>query len=305
LPTVTLTAYNGVVVGSLKASTENLGDYIQILACLQLLDRMQLRPSIYLDRDTELAGAPALESCAGPIVLPLNGWFKRTVGTDPQWPPHEKIIPVFYGFHIRPHQCPALLGQRSIDYMTAHGPVGCRDLFTVHALAERGVSTYLTNCLSLTFPSRSPGQACDTVVVASRDREILRLLPSQYRDGHVYVNHYCVKDSFELYLGAARELLEFYRSRARLVITTFLHCALPCIAMGIPVVVFLPKPHDQFQQISDEQRFSGLMEIAPVHRFENSSTVDWDPPPIDVGSLKQAISLGFLDRMAAALAFAR
>ena len=114
---------NGVVIGSLKASTENLGDYIQILACLRLLETLDLRPSIYLDRDTELATAPALEACSGRVLLPLNGWFKRTVGSDPQWPPHERIIPVFIGFHVRPHQCPALLEQRSIDYMKAHGPV--------------------------------------------------------------------------------------------------------------------------------------------------------------------------------------
>jgi len=134
---------NGVVIGSLKASTENLGDYIQILACLRLLETLDLRPSIYLDRDTELATAPALEACSGRVLLPLNGWFKRTVGSDPQWPPHERIIPVFIGFHVRPHQCPALLEQRSIDYMKAHGPVGCRDPITMRALKEKGVSTLL------------------------------------------------------------------------------------------------------------------------------------------------------------------
>src|SRR5207302_10346032 len=64
-------------LGSLKASTENLGDYIQILACLRLLETLDLRPSIYLDRDTELATAPALEACSGRVLLPLNGWFKR------------------------------------------------------------------------------------------------------------------------------------------------------------------------------------------------------------------------------------
>src|ERR1043166_9874712 len=146
---------NGVTIGSLKASTENLGDYIQILACLRLLEQMQLRPSTYLDRDTELASAPALEACSGRLVLPLNGWFKRTVGADPQWPPHQKIIPIFLGFHVRPHQCPALLEPRSIDYMKAHGPVGCRAPFTMRALGELGVSTYLSPCLSLTFARRN------------------------------------------------------------------------------------------------------------------------------------------------------
>jgi hypothetical protein len=264
----------GVTIGSLKARTQNLGDYIQILACLGLLERMQLRPTAYFDRDSELASAPGAEACSGGVVLPLNGWFKGMVGTDPQWPPHQKIIPVFVSFHVRPHQCPALLEPRSIDYMKAHGPVGCRDPFTQHILGELGVSTYLSHCLSLTFPARSPDERGDSLIVASRDREIVDVIPPQYRQEHVYVNHYQVRDRFEAYLAEAGELLAFYRKRARLVITTFLHCALPCIAMGIPVVVFLPRQRDEFQKTSDEQRFSGLMQIAPVYRFEDAATVD-------------------------------
>jgi hypothetical protein len=294
-------SHNGVVIGSLKASTENLGDYIQILACLRQLEKLDLRPSIYLDRDTELASAPALESCSGRVLLPLNGWFKRTVGAYPQWPPHERIIPIFIGFHVRPHQCPALLEPRSIDYMKAHGPVGCRDLFTVRLLADKGVSGYLSHCLSLTFPRRRPEQVGDTVVVASRDRDIIDVLPPEYRNDHVYVNHYTVRDRFSDYLTEAKGVLEFYRTRARLVITTFLHCALPCIAMGIPVIAFLPRPQYDFQKSSDEERFSGLTQIAPVHRFGEMSDVDWSPRPIDVGSIKETIALDFRKRVGALL----
>jgi Polysaccharide pyruvyl transferase len=298
-------SHNGIVIGSLKASTENLGDYIQILACRRLLERLDLRPSIYLDRDTELASAPVLERWSGRVFLPLNGWFKRTVGVDPQWPPHDKIIPIFIGFHVRPHQCPALLEPRSIDYMKAHGPVGCRDPFTLRVLEEKGVPAYLSHCLSLTFARRKSEQAGDTVVVASRDREIIDVLPPEYRNDHVYVNHYTIRDGFSDYLTEAEGALEFYRTRARLVITTFLHCALPCIAMGIPVIALLPRPQYDFQKTSDEERFSGLMQIAPVHRFGETSNVDWSPPPIDVERIKETITQDFRRRVEAALAAAR
>jgi len=298
-------SHNGVVIGSLKASTENLGDYIQILASLRLLETLDLRPGIYLDRDTELANPPATDSGANRILLPLSGWFKHMAGSDPQWPPHHGIIPVFIGFHVRPYQCPALLEPRSIDYMKAHGPVGCRDLFTVRVLREKGVPTYFSHCLSLTFPRRTPEQVGDRIVVASRDRDIIDLLPLEYRNDHVYVNHYAVKDGFSAYLAEARDLLAFYRTRARLVITTFLHCAMPCIAMGIPVVVFLPRPRYDFQTTSDEERFSGLMQIAPVHRFGNTADVDWSPQPLAIESLKEKVSLDFQNRVAAALRSAR
>ncbi len=294
-----------MIVGALKASTENLGDYIQILACLRLLETLDLRPGIYLDRDTELASAPALSSGSSRVVLPLSGWFKHMAGADPQWPPHERIVPVFIGFHVRPHMCPALLEPRSIDYMKAHGPVGCRDPFTKHLLEEKGVSTYLSYCLSLTFAKRAPHEVGDRVVVASRDREIIDLLPSEYRNDHVYLNHYTVRDRFSDYLAEAKNILAFYRTGARLVITTFLHCALPCIAMGIPVIAFLPKPRYDGQKGSDEERFSGLMQIAPVHRFGNTAEVDWNPRPIDVEGLKETIARDFRNRVAAALATAR
>ena len=294
-----------MVIGSLKASTENLGDYLQILACLRLLETMGLRPSIYLDRDTELASARTTGSGSERIVLPHSGWFKHMAGADPQWPPHGRIIPIFIGFHVRPHQCPALLEPASIDYMKAHGPVGCRDPFTQRVLEEKGVPTYLSHCLSLTFPRRTPEEAGDKVIVASRDREIIDLLPPEYRRDHIYVNHYAVKENFSAYLAAARELLTLYRTRARLVITTFLHCALPCIGMGIPVVIFLPRPQNEFQRTSDEERFSGLMQIVSVHRFANTAQVDWSPPPPDIESLKKTVSLDFQNRVAMALASAR
>jgi Polysaccharide pyruvyl transferase len=300
-----LPSRKGVIIGSLKASTENLGDYIQILACLRLLETLDLRPSIYLDRDTELASAPTGEWDSGPILLPLSGWFKHMTGSDPQWPPHGRIIPIFIGFHVRPYQCPALLEPASIEYMKAHGPVGCRDPFTKRVLEEKGVPSYLSHCLSLTFPRRSPEEAGDKVIVASRDREIIDLLPLEYRRDHLYVNHYAVKESFSAYLAAARELLALYRTHARLVITTFLHCALPCIAMGIPVVVFLPRPQNEFQGTSDEERFSGLMQIAVAHRFGNTTHVDWHPPPPDIESLKETVSLDFQNRVAMALESAR
>ena len=289
---------NGKIrIGSLKVSTHNLGDYIQILACMELLGSINLKPSVFVDRDTELANMPALEADDDRLLLPLNGWFKLLVGDDPQWPPHETIIPVFFGFHVRPHGCPALLERRSLDYMKSHEPIGCRDPFTMHLLQDKGISAYLTNCLSLTFPIRPPEQTGDIVIVASGNQEILELIPPEFRRGQIYINHHQKLESFDAYMAGARSLINLYRTRARLVITTFLHCALPCIAMGIPVVVFYPNHREQFWKASDRERFSGLKMLAPIYEFEEAHRANWNPTRVDVEPQKIAMTHDFRTRI--------
>ncbi len=89
----------------------------------------------------------------------------------------------------------------------------------------------------------------------------------------------------------AAALLDTYRSRAKVIVTTLLHCALPAIAMGIPVVVFYPINTPQ-AHASDVERFSSLDGVVRVYRVEDIDTVAWDPAPVDVSDLK----LDILDR---------
>jgi Polysaccharide pyruvyl transferase len=83
----------------------------------------------------------------------------------------------------------------------------------------------------------------------------------------------------------AEQLLELYRSRAKLIVTTLLHCALPAIAMGIPVVVFYP-PNDETAHSPDRERFSSLEGLTRVYHLAEAGTADWHPRPIDVGAIK-------------------
>jgi capsular polysaccharide synthesis protein/polysaccharide pyruvyl transferase len=275
----------------LKVSTENLGDHIQILAGRMLMRRLGIEPSLYLDRDHELASSEALHRTPGRIAVLLNGWFK-TNGT--QWPPHEKVLPVFLGFHIRLFQCPELLSDQAIAYYRKHQPIGCRDAYTRELLRSKEVEAFESNCLSLAFPRRPPRPATQTkVFVASRDTRLLDLLPGEVGPFH-YVNHYSGSTDFHGNLARAETLLQAYRTEARLIITTFLHCALPALAMGIPVVVFYPLNDARGHQ-SDRERFGALANLTRVYRTDEMDQVDWDPAPVDVGGLK----LSLADQLAA------
>jgi hypothetical protein len=127
------------------------------------------------------------------------------------------------------------------------------------------------------------------VFVVSKDETIRRFLPEdiQYR----FVSHYSCSGDFAAKMSRAKQLLEEYRSRARLIVTTLLHCALPAIAMGIPVVAFYP-PNSEAGHASDRERFSSLEKLLRVYHIDEMGEVDWNPRTIDVGAIK----LQLLDR---------
>jgi Capsular polysaccharide synthesis protein/Polysaccharide pyruvyl transferase len=273
---------------ALKVSTENLGDHFQVIAGLQMLARIGIEPSLFVDRDDEIRSAPMLDDAEGSVGILLNGWFKTNRA---EWPPHSKLAPLIYGFHIRLHQCPELVSDESIAFFRRYQPIGCRDVYTETLLRQKGVEVTLSNCLSLTFPRRieMPEQQRGVFVV-SRDARIKDYLPDI--GPYTFISHYSGSTDFAANMALAEELLETYRKRAKLIVTTLLHCALPAIAMGIPVVVFYPLG-DAAGHASDRERFSSLAELIKINRLDDIGSVDWNPKALNVSMIKLQILDGF------------
>ena len=268
---------------SLSVSTENLGDHIQAQAGLELLARFGLSPRIYLDRDFELRSAPGLDARGGHPIL-LNGWFKRD---SPEWPPHPRLEPIFLGFHLRLFQSPSLLSDESLAYYRAHQPIGCRDRHTAQLLSANGVEAYESHCLTLTFPRRVRAASQCEVFVVSRDERLSQALPASLGP-FTSILHYTGDTDFARNLARAGKLLEVYGDRARLIVTSLLHCAMPTLALGIPVVMFYPLNSPQ-GHASDRERFSSLENLLRIWRFDEMDEVNWSPVPPDVGAIKLAL----------------
>lgn len=266
---------------SLSVSTENLGDHVQILAADALLDRFGFFPGPRFDRDFELATAPGLD---GERVVLMHGWFKRD---SDEWPPHPALVPIFLGFHIRLFQSPSLLSEKSLAYFRAHQPIGCRDRHTAELLGAHDVETFVSHCLSLSLPRRLPSKAQTEIFVVSRDERLAAAL-SATLGPFTSILHYSGDTDFERNMQRARQLLQMYRDRARLLVTSLLHCALPALAMGIPVVMIFPINTPE-GHASDRERFSSLSDIIPIWRFDQIGEIDWSAAPPDVGAIKLAI----------------
>jgi hypothetical protein len=148
-------------------NSNNLGDFIQSIAAKQWIKSKKVE---FLDRDQlhVYQGSPA--------NLIMNGWFME----EPQnWPPSDKINPLFVSFHLNPTAEKKMLSPGGIAYFKKHEPIGCRDYYTQKILERQGIQTYFTGCLTLTLKRENfvkPEQKREGILVLS---PLERLLPQE------------------------------------------------------------------------------------------------------------------------------
>lgn len=89
------------------------------------------------------------------------------------------------------------------------------------------------------------------------DNEWMPLIPQEIRKVAVRKTHRCWLKAYPprreeclLQEDETRELLRTYRETAKLIITPRIHCAMPCLAMGIPVVFLCRNADDERLNIS-------------------------------------------------------
>lgn len=265
----------------------NIGDCIQNIAVENIYRKIGVVPTdlIQINRDE-------LPSYSGPMAhLVMQSWFGHTNGTFPL-PWSDNIIPIFLGFHINSSN-----GGRDMfvaanvpEKMQNFEPIGCRDRNTRDFLRGFGLDAYFSGCLTLTFDKRDkmPTGGGKTFVVDLNPKALERL-PKRIRKHadfsitHLYqFNNYPISENdatnFE---NAARKILQRYHDEAGLIITSRIHVAMPCVAMGIPVVFITDRPRDE--------RFDVLRGILPVYSYRDMMWVKWHPVAPDISKLKESI----------------
>ncbi|MFC5585505.1 polysaccharide pyruvyl transferase family protein [Nitratireductor kimnyeongensis] len=211
----------------------NIGDWIQTLAVEQHLPKVDF----YLDRDS-------LNTYDGDeCMLVMNGWFSHR----PQaWPPSEKITPIFHGFHITPGA--AEYYRKHLDYFKKHAPIGCRDQSTLEIIQSWGVQAYLSYCATLTFPTRTQEPEEELVILVDAPKPAHRVKRWKSK---LAIQHEVAPVSSPVQRAFAKDLLALYRDKASLVVTSRIHAAMPCMAMGIPTL-YMPKKPDGRTNIINE-----------------------------------------------------
>ena len=257
--------------GLLSYSTDNLGDDIQSLAALQFLPNIDF--FVERDRISSFKNEQKLN-------LIMNGWFMGRKS----WPPSNCINPCFTSFHLSTYAYPEygqdpsswLLNDESVEYFRHFQPIGCRDLRTAELLDERGISCYFSGCLTLTFSAQNYSGERREILLVDVNANIASLfnsIPAKLRKNVAAISHDTgVGYVPELRLNLSAQLLGRY-SRAHLVVTSRLHCLLPCLALGTPVLFIQPK--------IDLLRFTGyegFYHLCEIENGEAKHLIPWEQP---------------------------
>lgn len=155
--------------GLLKYTTTNIGDEIQSIAARQYLPQVD----VYLERDY----LDQIES-EEKIKLIMNGWFSH----EPQnWPPSPDIDPLFISFHISDSAKESFTSAESIEYLSRHEPIGCRDCTTRDLLLENGVEAYFSGCLTTTLTNKYSNQSSNKIYIVDLDEKSFNSLSKNIR----------------------------------------------------------------------------------------------------------------------------
>lgn len=231
----------------------NLGDYVQTLALKNCLDNVfDNSKYTYFDRDTisKYQGTPS--------VCIFQGWFSHTY----DFMPLQNILPVFIGTHLisKSQTFISRLNRKSGYFKNRE--VGCRDGFTLDFCQKQNIPSYFSRCLTLTFPKREITDKQNKVFFVDIPEKFLQYIPEEIKNDAVIVKQRnsrdVIKRNWEDCMQKTDNLLNRYRNEAKLVITSALHCASPCIAMGVPTILIQ-------SAIETKTRFGSLKNIIKTH----------------------------------------
>ena len=241
----------------------NIGDYMQILAIENLYCHMGV------DYDTvQRIRVPELNTYSGEkVILPLNypmfGYYTLS----------EDITPVYLGISVMSGTCAA--GLKCSDYQ----PIGCRDNHTYTEMNQIGLDAYCSGCMTLTFPISDRMGSMKKVFFVDIPDQLLPHIPEHLKKNAEYATHIFYNENCPDEAGV-RDIYSTYINEASLVVTSKIHCAMPCLSAGIPVV---------FACKTASFRYNVLQGLIPVYTPEKYDEINWNPVSVEFEKRKRTM----------------
>ncbi len=252
--------------------------------CMQWIAIEELYYYMHLDKSdiVELTSRELYTYKGEKLILPINYMMCDSsicvyTTEDKQFIFSEDIIPVFLGISVQKGNWSWT--KERIEYFKKYEPIGCRDYLTWKTMTDFGIKAYLAGCLTATLPVRNRPKG-DTVYFVEAPKALEQYIPDELKEKCKFVQQQLrvsEEDFDKNGLKLSRELLDEYNENAKVVITSRLHCALPCMALGIPVILV----KEYFGYPFDLQK-----KFLPLYSYKDFNSINWNPKRVDLEQYK-------------------
>lgn len=284
--------FNNNVLGSSNTILYNIGDYLQFLTIKFLLEKLGVSGNDIV----EISMPELLDYDGEEMLLPLNyAIFDDYFMKDGKFALPSQITPVFLACTLQTFGLDGeklLEDQDNVEYLRRFEPIGCRDEYTKEVLTKFGIMAYLTGCLTATLPRRAENNG-NKVFFVDTPYLLKKHIPSELlKNGEFMTQQYYFPSD---YFSSSEKIFEFvkmqyerYAQEGALMVTSRLHVASPCMAMGIPVILVKDRM---------DYRFAWLDKYIPLYSYQDYDKVDWKPTTIDYEPQKEMLISVALNRL--------
>lgn len=225
--------------------TDNIGDDIQSYAASQFLPHIDY----FIDRENMMN---FVSDDGKQVKTIMNAWY---IHDKYRFDFSPFIYPLFVSMHLKkfPYVDGLTIGSTYITNQTQntlrkYGPVGARDINTKKLLDNLDIPNYFSGCLTLTIKKFKNVKKSDYICAVNISDKELKILKTKTSKKIITINQDIERGSLSELSWEERkskviELLKLYQG-AEFVVTTKLHCALPCLALETSVLVLYDKYFD-------------------------------------------------------------
>ena len=227
------------------------------------------------------------ESLIFPLRLPLS-----RANVDDFFPLNKCITPIFISLHL--HDDIFEDREDLIQYFRKFEPIGCRDEQSCSFFLKHGIEAYIMGCYTLCLPKRIKVPEKGHPFIVDASKELLEFIPQDIKNKAILLSQAMPFEEYpithhedERLEGVAKCYLQRYYAEADMVITSRLHAAAPCMAMGIPVI--LASNNIDF-------RYAWIDKYLKLYQESEYSEINWNPSiPADLDNVRKLLMKFFSD----------
>lgn len=177
------------------------------------------------------------------VATIMGGWY---LYNHLNWPPSPFILPFPISMHFDTFYS-KVAGEKitrnfvfedyGATWLLENGPIGCRDNNTKELLQKYGIPSYFSGCLTLTLSPFENVERNDLICLVDVPKTATNYIKEKSK-GEIFETTHSINMKTLDWTQREKiveEQLKLYQG-ASLVVTTRLHAALPCLALGTPVL---------------------------------------------------------------------